>query len=166
MDKIIFVCCALFLLSTCSYAQIATRKDSVTIMKVVNPDIFKILDDIIDHEKKCDYYSEDLVFSIRITYYDIEISTVGKQKYSLGGEYGLFFHKNHIFFISGKQDENLFTSTIYKLAYEFDVSTDYTDPVTGKTYLYIYENTNYSMWIYNYKDKKFNLEEVYTRCGE
>lgn len=159
----------LFHSSCYTHAQENRQEVSLTVMDLINVDLQSIIDSIMEHEKKCEYYTPELVFEILLKEtndtLNLQISAVGKQMYKIGYERGILKYKDHLFFVSGKLDNRIFLPTKEEFYYKYKEVKDEYDPKTGALIL-ISDDDSYSYWGYKYIDKKFVFDYVSTYCNE
>jgi len=162
----------LYIILFCSLSNAIEQKienaDSLVVIKVINRELYDILDHIIDHEKKCTYYSPDIMFDIYIFNSEdkkvgIQISTIGKVRYKLGYEKGIFKYKGHTFFVSGIIDNTIFSLTKKKIRYIYEeMKIKYSSD--GDIIHDFGEDDSLSYWNYYYLDNSFLLDSVSTYC--
>lgn len=139
----------------------------VYILEVVDKDLIVILDSIVEHEKRCDYYDSGLLFSIGFYGGDIvSIGTIGKRIAKSKDIVGCFYYKKHMFFVEGQLYKTLFKKTTQKMQYNFAVSQSGIDPKTGIYFMdsMDMQDDSYSYWTYIYKNKKLIFVESSTFC--
>jgi hypothetical protein len=139
----------------------------VDVLKIVNKDLPTILDSIVDHETRCDYYKSDLLFVILMRGEDIIIGTIGEKIKKGKNILGCFSHKNHLFFVEGTSlDETLFERTNQRKKYTFSVSKSGTDPKTGVFFIdsMDIQDDSYSYWEYFYAKNDFIFHSRSTYC--
>ena len=126
-----------------------------------------ILDSIVEHEKRCDYYNSGLIFSIGFYGGDIvSIGTIGKRIAKSESIMGCFYYKKHLFFVEGRLYETLFKKTSQRMQYNFAVSQSGIDPKTGVFFMdsMDMQDDSYSYWTYTYIDNKFIFIGSSTFC--
>lgn len=159
--------------SCCPDQAVALRK--VTVLKITNENLLPILDSIIQHEKKCVYYSSDLVFSIdrqavNDSIAEFEIGGIGSLLVDLGEDYykGCFEYEGHWFLVTGKElDKTVFANADYKKEFVFYKTGWVTDE--GEIVLIDFEDDRYSYWIYHYNGEVFkfkNSSDTYCNCND
>ncbi len=152
---------------------VALRK--VTVLKITNENLLPILDSIIQHEKKCVYYSSDLVFSIHRqavndSIAEFQIGGIGSMLVDLGEDYykGCFEHKGHTFLVVGQDvDTTIFADTDEQKEFRIYKTDWVTD--RGETVLIDFEDDQFSYWVYHYLDSSFYLKilsDTYCNCYE
>jgi hypothetical protein len=140
---------------------------SVDVIKISNKALYVILDSIIEHEKRCDYYSSNLLFDIMILDEKILIGSIGERIKKSKSIIGCFFYKNHLFFVDAKcLNKDLFYETEYKLQYPFTISQTRIDSKTKVMFIDTLDmqNDSYSYWTFIYKNNNFVLYEKSTYC--
>ena len=151
------------------------RLRNVRILKIRNESLLPILDSIIIHERKCAYYTPELIFSIhsRIvndTTTEYNIGSIGSWLVDFGDNQcykGCFEHRGHWFVVEGQAlDSTVFKRTSEKkdfVFYEPDGETE-----NGEIILFLIDDDTYSFWIYDYSDNVFIFKEMYDpycNCG-
>ena len=139
----------------------------VDILEVVDKDMIVILDSIVEHEKRCDYYDSGLIFGIGFYGGNIvSIGTGGKRIAKSNAIVGCFYYKKHLFFVKGRLYETIFKKTTQRMQYNFAVSQSGIDPKTGIFFMdsMDMQDDTYSYWTYKYKDNKFTFIGSSTFC--
>ena len=139
----------------------------VDILEVVDKDMIVILDSIVEHEKRCDYYDSGLIFGIGFYGGNIvSIGTIGKRIAKSESIMGCFYYKKHLFFVVGRLYETIFKKTSQRMQYNFAVSQSGIDPKTGIYFMdsMDMQDDTYSYWTYKYKDNKFTFIGSSTFC--
>ena len=88
------------------YSQHKSKEANLVQLNISNNDFDSTLDSIISQEKKCSYYSCDLIFGITLnkrnqdTY--LIIDSLLDENIALGlNPYGYFYYRRHLFFVDG-----------------------------------------------------------------
>ena len=151
----------------CNFIQ-AKDMDSLMVIKLQSSELQEILNDVIKHEKRCDYYDPKIIYKINIQLvnddYRLQIGTVGSNLVQIGNESGCFTYQGHFFIIAGLLPESLFAKTNHKKFIKYYKSKEGYDPETGEVILDLIEDDSFSYWNYLYKDRTFKLIEVLTYC--
>lgn len=149
--------------------NIPNNNNSLDVLNITNQDLPKILNIVVQHEKKCDYYNDSLLFSIHLQIIEgvlsVQIESIGNRKIQIGNEKGCLEHQGHLFFISGKHlDSTLFSISGENKSITYYEPKDQIDSETGEPILDIIEDDSYSTWIYRYANKRFVLTNHHTFC--
>lgn len=169
-----FVCFAVDCKNSCRSDQVSVPHQ-VGVLQITNERLLPILDSIIQHEKKCVYYSSDLVFSIHRqavndSIAEFQIGGIGSILVDLGEDYykGCFEYEGHWFLVTGKElDKTVFANADYKkefVSYKTDWVTD-----EGEIVLIDFEDDRYSYWIYHYNGEVFKFKsssDTYCNCND
>lgn len=144
-------------------------KTLLPVLNMQNQSLIKIIDSIIQHEKKCDYYNENLLFSIHLQEIsegslDIQIESIGNKIVQLGNEKGCIEHKGHLFFVSGVVNSDLFSKTRKTKNITYYEPKSGMNPKTEEPILDVIEEDRFSIWVYNYVDDDFTLDSHHTNC--
>ena len=173
MRKKIILFVSLIIVVNCAFCfLIKTENDGrhgkVEILQIQNECLLPILDSIIIHEKKCTYYTPELIFSIhsRIvndTTTEYNIGSIGSWLVDFGDNQcykGCFEHRGHWFVVEGQVlDSTVFKKTSEKKDFVFYKPEGETE--NGKIILYLIDDDTYSFWIYDYSDNMFIFKEMY-----
>jgi hypothetical protein len=145
-----------------------------------NKNLTTILDSIILHEKKCNYYDCNLLFSFRIqefedNYISIVIESNNSIDLLLGLDpYGFFYYKNHMFIVVGDSLEELFSICGQKVSFKYlEEDLDYIiEQNTKRKYdkntiieLYFIIDDSFSQWSYIYINGEFIFEGKSSFCN-
>ncbi|MFV0291231.1 MAG: hypothetical protein ACK5IJ_10135 [Mangrovibacterium sp.] len=165
---------AVFLLCLSNANTLAQQKEEqieLLHLSVEEESFSLILDSIIMHEKACDYYDCELLFSVDIrTYEDKFLISIASQKDSnilLGlNPYGYFYYQNYLFIVDGEQCEYILSTYGTKKTFKY-INYSHLDsqPKKGeKIMIYIYNDDSFSQWHYCYTNSKFILL-MHQTCG-
>jgi hypothetical protein len=141
--------------------------DSLDIFQITNNDMTRILDSIVEHETRCDYYSSNLLFVILRHDTFVLIEALGEKMKKSQSILGCLFHRGHLFFIAGSYiDESLFEKTGRRKKYVFYVSQSGEDPETGIYYIdsVDMQDDSFSYWYYYYENDCFIFRSKSTYC--
>jgi hypothetical protein len=160
-------------------AQCEKKTAYLISLKVKEMSIFPILDSIVEHEKKCSYYSSDLIFSISMRkftdyfacpeFYDCYIMVIHavpdrNLAFSLKRG-GYFYYKNYLFVVDGKHF-NVFFDTLPEhksfIYYEFNMNK-VTHDKKGRMLLYVLDDSP-SNWEYIFYENKWLLHGYGSIC--
>lgn len=166
---IVFV---LFLNSIDMTAQQKEKQIELHLLNIEEKNFLSILDSIILHEKKCDYFDGELLFDVLIkkfenNYYLISIWSQTDINISLSFDlYGYFYYQNYLFVVQGEQCEDIFSICDTKRLFKYiDYNHSDFQPKKGeKVMIYIYNDDSFSQWHYWYINGKFILEDKHTSC--
>ena len=133
-------------------------KDSLQILKVKNKQVLNILDSLIEHDKSCDFYDTNLVYTVYIQptphYGKYLISFSSSHKITKwGNEVGCFVTNQHVVIVHGVFNKALFKKTSYKKMFSFYQPQDGVDS-NGNIIIDIYEDDTYTQW-----DYIFNIDD-------
>jgi hypothetical protein len=161
---------SLTVLFLCSFMGNDDKIDyPLDVVCVKKQNLLVILDSIIDSEKKCDYYSSDLLFSISILNdNNILIGSIGDRIVDPDSKDGCFEYKDHLFFVSNI-DNRFFKKTRKKRNYVFSKSLTEFDEEGNLLVVDAdewFQNDSYSYWYYTYKDDSFVFESKSTYCDK
>ena len=167
--KILFV--LVFVLSFADlYSCGAQKTDSLKVVTIINKKLPPILNSITIHEKKCEYYSDSLVFYVFINdrndlYSEIQIGSIGNNVIRSGKELGCFLYKDHLFIIEGVIEKSLFSFQNEFVKIDFQEINN-KDGVIEKGIINIdvYEDDSFSYWNYYYQNGNFIFESKHTFC--
>ncbi len=151
----LLVCLSMFCLL--SKSQNINTKDSLPVLKVKNEQLLVILDSLIEHDKRCDFYDSNLVYIVHIqpTEYTTLIQFTSSHKLiRTDNETGCFTKKNHIVIVRGPYDVTLFKKTRCKKAFNYYQPSDGVDS-NGTVIIDIYEDDSYTQWDYKYVKNNF-----------
>jgi len=163
MKTVIFLFISIFYISVPINARKTVDEGFVDVLEVVNKDLVLILDSIVEHEKRCDYYDPGLIFGIRFYGDIVSIESVGNRINKSDAILGCFFLKKHLFFVKGRQLFNsLIVKTTQKMQYNFAVPKSGIDP-KGRIYC-LTQDDSYSQWLYIYKNNELILLNTHTFC--
>ncbi|MDN5356807.1 MAG: hypothetical protein PWQ43_1751, partial [Rikenellaceae bacterium] len=135
-----------------------------------------ILDSIILHEKKCNYYDCNLLFSFDIQKFeDNYILIVIESNNSIDlllslDPYGFFYYKNHMFIVDGDRLEELFSICGQKVSFKYlEEDLDYilkrTDDKNIITEIYFITDDSFSQWSYLYLNGEFIFDGKSSFCN-
>jgi hypothetical protein len=137
------------------------------IVCVTNYNLFPILDSIITHEKGCDYYSPNLLFSISILQDNyILIGSIGERIVDTESRVACFEYKNHLFLVRNL-DKRFFRKTGRQRNYIFSKSQTRFDEETGQWSIDTaewFQDDSYSYWYYTYENNEFIYQSSSTFC--
>ena len=116
-----------------------------------------IIKDIVKVEKECDYYKDDLFFSIQ--YADNKISFESYKELELVLDdltYGYVCEDNHLFFVNSPIPDNFFNHTNTKKSFMISSKEDFED---------IYALDGYfSFWEFSLEKNDILLKSKYLSC--
>ena len=138
MKKYLFA--ALFCLSLCSaYCQISKieRYDDIDLLTIANKGLIPLLDEVLETERRRDYYRTDSPFSI---FFQAD-STIQIEAFNL------------LFSLSETASEDYYGV----IEYGGHFYTDSAYEENGKTVLLLFPDDSHSQWIYRYDGDKFRL---------
>lgn len=161
----------LFLNSLIFVSQHKEKQIELSHLRINGENIPAMLDAIVSHEKKCDYYEDKLVLSINIKKADDKyfISIQSQNDINLLlplDSYGYIYHQNHLFIIQGDQCEVIFSSCGEKRTFSYiDYNhIDFQVKKGRRKKIYVFNDDSFSQWHYWYTKNEFVLEEKSTSC--
>ncbi|MFY9418336.1 MAG: hypothetical protein WAP17_04540 [Bacteroidales bacterium] len=148
------------------FAQYIEKQIDLYHLSLENKNIPTILDSIILHEKKCNYYDCNLLFSFDIQKFeDNDILIVIESNNSIDlllglDPYGFFYYENHMFIVDGDSLEELFSICGQKVSFKYlEKDLDYIlkrkDDKNIITELYFIIDDSFSQWAYQYLNGEF-----------
>ncbi len=156
-------------LSLCSLSLKNLSDDTLELLEVKNEKLTTILDNIISHERGCDYYNPDLIFTIHSQFINdaniLLIGSIGIETTRLGNELGCFEYQGHLFIVYGHRfDNTLFVATNKrkKMSYHIPVKDKCIENL--ELILEIIEDDTFSFWYYEYNEGDFVFLEKSTYC--
>ena len=158
------------------FAQYIEKQIDLYHLSFENNNLTTILDSIILHEKKCNYYDCNLLFSFRIQKFeDNDILIVIQSNNSIDlllgiDPYGFFYYKNHMFIVFGDSLQELFSICGQKVSFKYlEEDLDYilkrTDDKNIITEIYFIIDDSFSQWSYLYLDGEFIFEGKSSFCN-
>ncbi len=158
--------------NTIGRAQHKEKEILLKNLEIQNRQLTPILDSIVNHEKKCDYYSCKLTFTINVkssTFYpSFTIESISDRNLALSLEpYGYFYKKGHLFIVDGDMSNELFAkqeeSKKFKFL-EYDTSFEEYDS-EGRRILRVVTDDSFTMWEYQLASGNIEFVEGYSLCG-
>jgi len=162
------------------FAQYIEKQIDLYHLSFENKNLTTVLDSIILHEKKCNYYDCNLLFSFDVqkfedNYISIVIESNNSIDLLLGLDpYGFFYYKNHMFIVDGDSLEELFSICGQKVSFKYlDEDLDYIiEQNTKRKYdkntiieLYFIIDDSFSQWSYIYINGEFIFEGKSSFCN-
>ena len=158
------------------FSQYVEKQIDLYHLSFENKNLTTILDSIILHEKKCNYYDCNLLFSFRIQKFeDNDILIVIQSNNSIDlllglDPYGFFYYENHMFIVDGDSLEELFSICGQKVSFKYlEEDLDYilkrTDDKNIITEIYFIIDDSFSQWSYLYLDGEFIFEGKSSFCN-
>ncbi|MBK6934008.1 MAG: hypothetical protein RBQ75_07585 [Bacteroidales bacterium] len=162
------------------FAQYIEKQIDLYHLSFENKNLTTILDSIILHEKKCNYYDCNLLFSFDVqkfedNYISIVIESNNSIDLLLGLDpYGFFYYKNHMFIVDGDSLEELFSICGQKVSFKYlEEDLDYIiEQNTKRKYdkntiieLYFIIDDSFSQWSYIYINGEFIFEGKSSFCN-
>ena len=158
------------------FSQYVEKQIDLYHLSFENKNLTTILDSIILHEKKCNYYDCNLLFSFDIQKFeDNDILIVIESNNSIDlllslDPYGFFYYKNHMFIMFGDSLEELFSICGQKVSFKYlEEDLDYilkrTDDKNIITEIYFIIDDSFSQWSYLYLDGEFIFEGKSSFCN-
>ncbi len=158
------------------FAQYIEKQIDLYHLSIENNNLTTILDSIILHEKKCNYYDCNLLFSFDIQKFEgnyilivIESNNSIDLLLSLD-PYGFFYYKNHMFIVDGDRLEELFSICGQKVSFKYlEEDLDYilkrTDDKNIITEIYFITDDSFSQWSYLYLNGEFIFDGKSSFCN-
>ena len=157
------------------FAQYIEKQIDLYHLSFENKNLTTILDSIILHEKKCNYYDCNLLFSFRIQKFEgnyilivIESNNSIDLLLSLD-PYGFFYYENHMFIVDGDSLEELFSICGQKVSFKYlEKDLDYIlkrkDDKKIITEIFIIDDS-FSQWSYQYLNGEFIFDGKSSFCN-
>ncbi|MDD3629763.1 MAG: hypothetical protein PHF55_01865 [Bacteroidales bacterium] len=178
MKKVLkyFITLMLCINSVNVFSQYIEKQIDLYHLSFENNNITTILDSIILHEKKCNYYDCNLLFSFDIQKFeDNYILIVIESNNSIDlllslDPYGFFYYKNHMFIVDGDRLEELFSICGQKVSFKYlEEDLDYilkrTDDKNIITEIYFITDDSFSQWSYLYLNGEFIFDGKSSFCN-
>ncbi len=178
MKKVLkyFITLMLCINSVNVFSQYIEKQIDLYHLSFENNNITTILDSIILHEKKCNYYDCNLLFSFDIQKFEdnyilIVIESNNSIDLLLGLDpYGFFYYKNHMFIVDGDRLEELFSICGQKVSFKYlEEDLDYilkrTDDKNIITEIYFITDDSFSQWSYLYLNGEFIFDGKSSFCN-
>jgi hypothetical protein len=158
-----------FTVSFCTTVKSSLKKienDSLVRVEPVNEVFLRFLEKVIENEKKCDYYSQDLMFIIQFQTINsqktIQIEST-KDVMKLGNELAGFSLNGHDFLVLGENiDELIFKTTKNKIGIRFFEPSGETQ-TSSEVVLDVIEDDSFSVWILE-NNEEFNVIDSFSYC--
>ncbi|HOL74801.1 MAG TPA: hypothetical protein PLM87_04155 [Bacteroidales bacterium] len=177
MKKVLkfFITLMLCINSVNVFAQYIEKQIDLYHLSFENKNLTTILDSIILHEKKCNYYDCNLLFSFRIQKFEgnyilivIESNNSIDLLLSLD-PYGFFYYENHMFIVDGDSLEELFSICGQKVSFKYlEKDLDYIlkrkDDKKIITEIFIIDDS-FSQWSYQYLNGEFIFDGKSSFCN-
>ncbi len=178
MNKKVYILGLLLMCGIVGYSQQRGTyvDDTVRILRLTDSTLCTKIDSFIEFEKKCDYYTPDLIIGIHIqTWEDGYFITVGSDD-GLGIIsndsliYGGFLHKGHYVEVSINPDvatslkEQFFKKTEKEKAVKRYKAFNGYDSKEGIVVLETIEDDSFSYWRYFYQKGIFKIRDRHTFC--
>ncbi|BEG99604.1 hypothetical protein [Bacteroides sedimenti] len=155
------------------------KKKSVPLLECKNNALHDLIIDMFEAEKKCDYYSDTLMMSVRIMsdsfYFPNESSDKYVLKFETGASSscfvsldpkGCFYVNKHICFVYGEIPPALFNVTKSKLSLFYRIPT-FRKLKKGEIPQIVEEMAiidMFSQWLYSFENSNFKLMEMFPMC--
>lgn len=153
------------------YGQHKEKEIELGKLELKSENFKTILDSIIEHEKICDYYKPDLLFTINIKktsdHASILIESIDDKNIAFDLKpYGFFYRGKHLFLVDGDILACLLVKTEIKTKFEYleyDVFyEEYNDK--GQRILRIIIDDSFSQWEFLYSQGNLTLANKSTTC--
>ncbi len=143
-----------------------SENDSLLMVELVNEVFLKFLENAIESEKKCNYYSQELMFTIFFQTIDsqktIQVESV-KDVMKLGNELAGFNLNEHVFLILGESlEESIFKKTNSKINVVFFEPSNKIQR-SSEIVLDVIEDDSFSVWVLE-NNGKFNVIDSFSYC--
>jgi len=178
MKKVLkfFITLMLCINSVNVFAQYIEKQIDLYHLSFENKNLTTILDSIILHEKKCNYYDCNLLFGFRIQKFeDNDILIIIESNNSIDlllglYPYGFFYYENHMFIVDGDSLEELFSICGQKVSFKYlEKDLDYIlkrkDDKNIITELYFIIDDSFSQWSYQYLNGEFIFDGKSSFCN-
>ena len=162
------------------FAQYIEKQIDLYHLSFENKNLTTILDSIILHEKKCNYYDCNLLFSFRIQEFEdnyiliVIESNNNKDLLMRHNPYGFFYYQNHMFIVIGDNLEELFSICGQKVSFKYlEIDLDYYIEQSKKQKynkntiieLPFIIDDSFSQWSYIYNNGEFIFEGKSSFCN-
>lgn len=174
---LVFTCLDDFAVDT--FDKYVHSKVQVPLLECKDNSLKEMIDSLFEKEKKCKYYTDTLMISIRINSYPNDscnlkrhyllLLDTGESKYTFITlkPLGAFFINRHLCFVYGEVSGNMFNKTNRKL------KVDYLKPVyrklkKGEIPRICKEDViddSYSQWLYSYCNNGFEMIKEYLKSA-
>lgn len=165
---------ALIVLSGFNLTGLAQHQEKEIVLKnleIQNHQLTPILDSIVSHEKKCDYYNCKLTFIINVKTSTFNpsftIESISDRNLAFGLEpYGYLYHKSHLFIVDGDISEELFARQVESKKFkflEYDTSFEEYDS-EGRRILRVVTDDSFTLWEYQISRDKVVFVSGYSLC--
>lgn len=152
------------------YGQHKHKEINLIQLNISNTELDSTLDLIINQEKKCSYYSCDLLFGITInknkedTY--LVIDSLLDENIALGlNPYGYFYYKNHLFLVDGDMENQLLNKAEKKRKFKYLEYDPTYQPKNGeKKKIFVFTDDSFSQWEFLYTDQRLLLKKKTSFC--
>jgi hypothetical protein len=142
------------------------QEREMSILEVIHPELQQILTSYIEHEKRCSYYSDELIFHLLFYEYEnvIEVHISSSNIYPIvyqSNEYGVLLHHHHLIIVQGIYVNDLFNDTDKTRILKFYNS----DRMTWEElYDLADDDESYTFWVYKYVNNEFVLYGKQSFC--
>lgn len=135
-----------------------------------NENFEKVLCEIVENERKCEYYSCNLLFLIDMeskspTLFNIE--SIFDRNIAFGLEPRWYFYfKEHLFLVRGNFISDFFEifDDRKKIFEYLKYDPFYKDPMNNSQKVYYFTDDSFSQWQYLYEEDVFKLQSKYSLC--
>lgn len=138
-------------------------------LKINNNETKIILDNLIENETNCDYYTDSLVFGIEITEYNhdtvyfIISSNLSKTTFIDISLSGFFIYRGFLFFVSDKLETNIFQKSNKNKVFK-KLKKGLPKKSGHSTIIPFYEDDRFTTNIYLYCEGTFIFDSGYPPC--
>lgn len=153
------------------YSQHKKKEISLVQLNITNNELGTALDSIISQEKKCSYYSCDLIFGITITKTEdkvyLVIDSLLDKNIALGlNPYGYFYYKKHLFFVDGDKSSQLLDETEIERGFKYlEYDPTYKTKDEDENKIFVFTDDSFSQWEFLYKDQELILKDKTSFCN-
>lgn len=164
MSSKLFICTILLFQGSLLFSQSTTNKIKLSFIKEVNADFVSIVDNLIDSEKKCEYYTDSLFFSISVMEYPERLGKIYLEIESCKDKSLIWHFKPLAFFKRNKHLFYVYNAIPKKLFLLMDNPIEFSYEKTERTDDVITNDDSFSHWIYLFYNNKFSLLSSFSWC--
>lgn len=159
--------------SLTSWGQHIERSILLENLEVKNHHLISIMDSIVNHEKKCEYYSCELTFivNVKVSTFDTSftIESILDRNLALDlSPYGYLYKEGHLFLVEGDVSTELFDEQEKTKEFQFiEYDTSFPEyDSEGRRVLRVITDDSFSMWKYQFNSRNKTIEfvEGYSLC--
>lgn len=152
------------------YSQHKNKEANLIQLNIENNELNNTLDSIINQEKKCSYYSCDLIFGITLNKSNqdayLVVDSLLDENIALGlNPYGYFYYKKHLFLVDGDIASQLLSKTEKIKKFKYLIYDPTYKPKNGeKKKIFVFTDDSFSQWEFLYSNQKLLLKKKTFSC--